>query len=86
MQLQLGQRMPGLGGHAPPTSGLNGIRRLARGTGEADHANLISGFTVAGQRRQTQQTHAFFTRAQPDAAIRRSLAWELTVPGWRDES
>ncbi len=23
---------------------------------------------------------------QPDAAIRRSLAWELTVPGWRDES
>ncbi len=22
----------------------------------------------------------------PDAAIRRSLAWELTVPGWRDES
>lgn len=22
---------------------------------------------------------------QPDAAIRRSLAWELTVPGWRDE-
>ncbi len=23
---------------------------------------------------------------QPDAAIRRSLAWELTVPGWREES
>ncbi|VVM54809.1 hypothetical protein PS862_02074 [Pseudomonas fluorescens] len=23
---------------------------------------------------------------QPDAAIRRSLAWELKVPGWRDES
>jgi ribosome-binding protein aMBF1 (putative translation factor) len=23
---------------------------------------------------------------QPDAAIRRSLAWELTVPGWRDET
>ena len=23
---------------------------------------------------------------QPDAAIRRCLAWELTVPGWRDES
>jgi DNA-binding XRE family transcriptional regulator len=23
---------------------------------------------------------------QPDAAIKRSLAWELTVPGWRDES
>ena len=23
---------------------------------------------------------------QPDAAIRRSLAWELTVPGWRDDS
>lgn len=22
----------------------------------------------------------------PDAAIRRSLAWELTVPGWRDKS
>lgn len=22
----------------------------------------------------------------PDAAIRRSLAWELSVPGWRDES
>ena len=22
----------------------------------------------------------------PDAAIRRSLAWELTVPGWRDQS
>ncbi|QIH10075.1 MULTISPECIES: helix-turn-helix transcriptional regulator [Pseudomonas] len=22
---------------------------------------------------------------QPDAAIRRSLAWELTVPGWRDQ-
>ncbi|MHC8325758.1 helix-turn-helix domain-containing protein [Pseudomonas sp. LB1P83] len=22
----------------------------------------------------------------PDAAIRRSLAWELTVPGWRDET
>lgn len=22
----------------------------------------------------------------PDAAIRRSLAWELTVPGWREES
>ena len=23
---------------------------------------------------------------QPDAAIRRSLAWELTVPGWREQS
>ena len=23
---------------------------------------------------------------QPDAAIRRSLAWELAVPGWREES
>jgi len=23
---------------------------------------------------------------QPDAAIRRSLAWELGVAGWRDES
>lgn len=23
---------------------------------------------------------------QPDAAIRRSLAWELGVPGWRDAS
>ncbi|TWC06411.1 Xre family transcriptional regulator [Pseudomonas sp. SJZ085] len=23
---------------------------------------------------------------QPDAAIRRSLAWELTVPGWREGS
>lgn len=23
---------------------------------------------------------------QPDAAIRRSLAWELNVQGWRDES
>ncbi|NUT77887.1 helix-turn-helix transcriptional regulator [Pseudomonas sp. C1C7] len=23
---------------------------------------------------------------QPDAAIRRSLAWEMTVPGWREES
>ena len=23
---------------------------------------------------------------QPDAAIRRSLAWELKVQGWRDES
>jgi DNA-binding XRE family transcriptional regulator len=23
---------------------------------------------------------------QPDAAIRRSLAWELGVPGWRGES
>lgn len=23
---------------------------------------------------------------QPDAAIRRSLAWELGVPGWREES
>ncbi|BAQ82352.1 MULTISPECIES: helix-turn-helix domain-containing protein [Pseudomonas] len=22
----------------------------------------------------------------PDAAIRRSLAWELTVPGWREQS
>ncbi|MCF4998277.1 helix-turn-helix domain-containing protein [Pseudomonas syringae] len=22
----------------------------------------------------------------PDAAIRRSLAWELTVPGWREHS
>jgi ribosome-binding protein aMBF1 (putative translation factor) len=22
----------------------------------------------------------------PDAAIRRSLAWELTVPGWREET
>ncbi|KAF0865366.1 helix-turn-helix transcriptional regulator [Pseudomonas sp. LD120] len=23
---------------------------------------------------------------QPDAAIRRSLAWELAVPGWREQS
>lgn len=60
--------MSGLGGHAPPARRFSRVRRLARRTGKADYTDLIRRFAIPSQRRQTQQTYAFFTRAQTNAA------------------